>query len=51
MTDTKELDEKLARFAERAEARKPKEAEEEQQRQEDLRQSYLNRTGRKSLTP
>ena len=49
-----ELDEKLARYEHRIAERKPKEDEiarlTEEQRQEDLRQSYLIRTGRTSLT-
>jgi hypothetical protein len=49
------LDEKLAAYEERRKERKPREdAEEaarEENRQEQMRQAYLTRTGRKTLTP
>lgn len=45
------LDEKLKRFDERVQERKPQEDEREVQRQESLRQDYLKRTGRKELRP
>lgn len=45
------LEEKLKKFDERIVERKPKADEEEENRQEQLRQDYLQRTGRKGLTP
>lgn len=55
MSDQTELDEKLARFADRTAARKPEQdaadALAEENRVEGLRQSYLNRTGRTGLDP
>jgi len=49
------LDEKLAAFDERCKERKPRidaeEAAREENRQEQMRQAYLTRTRRKTLTP
>lgn len=50
-----EVNEKLKRFEERMLERKPISDEQarqrEQQQQDELRQDYLKRTGRKDLTP
>lgn len=46
-----ELDDRLAAFDERMKGREPKNEEAEKQRQEELRQAYLKRTGRTELKP
>lgn len=51
MNDEKTVDDKMSAFEQRMLDRKPKQDDREAQQQEDLRQSYLKRTGRTELKP